>query len=155
MVIPAVRQAEGEWFLTQLQALNSDGLIPYAELVPLRAPFPAVVRWAPWGKTMWRYHRAWCLARITGCFPLVAWGRSGFPCRLDCCSLCGTPQADLRHVLAQCPLLLSYRVDLRPGVVDFLPQWALAHTDDIAVLQERVRFFGLCEAAVVCNLPML
>ena len=84
VVRPAVWRLEEEWFRVQLSKLNNDGLVPYAELVPLRQPCPAVVRWAPWGKTMWRFHKAWCLARVTGGIPLVIWGGSASPVERIC-----------------------------------------------------------------------
>ena len=153
VVIPAVRRAEDEWFRRQLAALNEEGLIPYAELVPLRMPWPAVFRWAPWGKTMWRYHRAWCLARISSGIPLVSWGRNGIQTQLACCSLCGLPRVDLRHILAECPGLLVQRAVLQPGVLELLPRWALEIGTDLEDLGCRVRYFGVCVGAVVCNLP--
>ena len=132
----------------QLSKLNNEGLVPYVDLVPLRQPCPAMVRWAPWGKTMWRYHKAWCLARVTGGIPLVIWGGSEIPVTLDCCCLCGAVEVGLAHVLAECPQLLAQRANLESGAADLLPQWALTHSDDIGALAPRVRYFGVCVGAI-------
>ena len=147
VVIPAVRRVEERWFREQLAGLNDEGLVPYAELVPLRSPWPAAYRWAPLGKTMWRYHRAWCVARISGGFPLSAWGRCGIPVVLAYCGLCGMPNIGLMHVLVDCPCLLAQRASLQPGVVDLLPRWALESGSNIDELGHRVRFFGVCVGA--------
>ena len=58
LVVPAVRAAERAWFAQQLAALNTEGRIPYGELLPLGQPWLPGMRWASWGKSMWRLFRA-------------------------------------------------------------------------------------------------
>ena len=118
VVEPCVRRHEARWFSEQVAMLNTEGLVPYAELVPLRTLGNDLdIRFAPWGKTMWRFYKAWCVARATSCIPAGVWGRgtrsSGTLCaRLERCSLCGACEADLEHVVVSCPLLLGQRESL-------------------------------------------
>ena len=100
MVVPAIRRMEAVWFCDQLAALN-ECLIPYAELVPFRAPPSDELRWAAWGKTMWRFCRAWAAARVSGGFPWSVWGQrvSSITRILKVCPLCGSADADLEHLL--------------------------------------------------------
>ena len=140
------RRKEDEWFYTQLAALNNEALIPYRELVPLRQPHSMALQWAPWGRTLWRFYRAWCLARVTGCLPWSIWGRGGNPRSLDSCPLCGTLGADLRHAVACCPGLSKYRTHIPVCCPDVL-RWALAPTEDLESLRPRVLLVGLsCSA---------
>ncbi len=108
VVIPCLRRVEEVWFRDQLVGLSSAAAIPYAELVPLGQPFGL----GPLGKTMWRFYRAWIIARITGGIPFAAWGAGGVPKSADTCTLCGLEGASLRHVLVDSPELLSFRMEL-------------------------------------------
>ena len=49
-VRPIIRAAEDAWFVQALEQLNDSSLIPSAQLVPPRQPWPGVLRWATWGK---------------------------------------------------------------------------------------------------------
>ena len=117
VVVPAIRRLEAAWFNEQLQALNDNGLITYAELVPLRKPEMLDLLYAKWGKTMWRFHRTWSVARITMCFPWAVWGDKGIPIprHMVQCSLCGATAADLRHLFEDCVGLRSTRMLLTGG----------------------------------------
>ena len=154
-MVPAIRRMEDQWFLEQLAKLNHEGLIPYGELVPIRGVADPVVSWAPWGATMWRFHRAWCIVRVTGGFPMVLWGRQGVRSRLDACPLCGLDSIGVTHALVACPMLLAYRAAVRMprhqvGPVDWL-RWSLEYTVDSQELQEKIRYVGSCLCAVICG----
>ena len=95
---------EQQWFQTQIALLNDEGLIPYAELLPMREPFRAGIVWAPWGKTMWRFYRAWTVARITGTIPATVWSRF-LPEAHGCfCALCKGAASAPRLQVCLCAL---------------------------------------------------
>jgi len=148
VVIPRIQSLEERWFKEQLAALNEDGLVPYADLVPLRKPFRLDVRWAPWGKTMWRFFRAWLVARITSGIPLAVWGRGGVPRILFNCPVCGIADADLEHVLCSCSGLSQFREGVPYAVRDDLLRWSLEDPQEESLLRARVRYLGLCISAV-------
>jgi hypothetical protein len=141
------------WFSEQLAALNNDGLIPYAALVPIRALPLDELRWASWGKTLWRFHRAWAAARVTGGFPWSVWGIrvASTPQRLPRCPLCGASEVGLQHVLVDCGGTAS----LRLGIMQWPPAdffwWVLSDTMDVEELKIKVRYVGLCFVAVLAT----
>ena len=151
VVLPAIWRTESEWFYEQLAKLNNDGLIPYIDLLPLRRPWSLAVRWAPWGSTMWRFYRAWCISRVTGSVPMMVWGRGEAAVELESCSLCGLRGVGLWHILVECRELLSHRVDLPHGARAGLPAWALESCESVPELELRVRYTGLCLCAVICG----
>ena len=159
VVVPRVRSRETLWFYQQVAALNNESLIPYADLVPLGQPLHLELRWAPWGRTMWRFYKAWCVARATSCIPVAVWGRSspgshsGLCMRLDHCCLCGGRDAGLDHVLARCPALRVHRAGLPQEVLPVHLAWVLMYADSLAELEVKVRFFGLCMCALISCLP--
>ena len=89
VVLPRVRAKESEWFRDQLAKLNTEGAVPYHELVPVRARWQLALQCAPWGATLWRFFRAWALARITGGIPLSLWGMGDIASVLPRCFACG------------------------------------------------------------------
>ena len=84
----------------QLAKLNDTGLLPIAAVLPLRQAWPEELRWASWGQTQWRFHRAWCVARVTAELPTAIWGVGA--ARLPTiCALCGREAAGLHHLLVR------------------------------------------------------
>ena len=148
MVVPAARRMELQWFVEQLARLNSEGLIPYHELVSIRGLPSDSLRWAAWGKTMWRFHRAWAAARVSGGFPWSVWGEriQSIPLRLLQCPLCGLMDVDLVHLLGSCHGTSSLRLELQLSAYSptILFHWALADTFDVVELKSKVRYVGLC-----------
>ena len=133
----------------QIAALNRGGLIAYADLLPLRQPFRPGVRWAPWGKTVWRFFRAWCAARVSGgAIPLAIWGGREMPLQLAACALCGTRAVDLRHILETRPGTSSYTARLPAPARTNVLHWTLAGSEDEAALKPRVLHLGLCVSAL-------
>ena len=150
VVAPAVRRKEDEWFLEQVSKLNSSALIPYSELLPLRAAFPNRQRWAPWGRTMRRFYRAWCIARMTGGLPMVAWeGRNGgIPLMLEPCPLCGAASVDLVHLVAVCTGTAAYATCIPIGSGVRKLRWLLEIPDSMEVFRVKVRCLGLALSAL-------
>ena len=113
-VIPKIREAERTWFCEQLALLNDEGLVLLSEVLPLHSAWPEALRWAPWGKTMWRFHRAWCVARITAEVPASVWGipAGRLP---EVCPLCPGGRAGLQHLLAECPFTEAWRSTALPS----------------------------------------
>ena len=150
VVIPRVREHEREWFCEQLAKLNETGLLPIATVLPLRQEWPADLRWASWGQTQWRFHRAWCMARVTSELPTAIWGRAATRMPITC-ALCGREAAGLHHLLARCLGAEALRAALveewapPPG----LAEWVLMDTDNLGELAAKVRFLGLSCAALV------
>ena len=101
-VVLAVRRQEETWFRQQLAGLNDDGLVPYRELVPLRQPWSFSLRWARWGRVMWKFFRWWCVARITMKIPVQDLWSVSLASTLSTCWLCGAVNVDLHHVLEEC-----------------------------------------------------
>lgn len=159
VVAPCIRRKEAEWFRQQLDGLSCVSILPYAELAPLQQPFALELRWAPWGKTMWRFYKAWCMARATCCIPAAVWGRVGsagsgglVETMAQCC-LCDQRQVGLQHVLTECPCLLTHRSTLPPAVLPILLRWVLDYSGSFSDLDIKVRYFGLCVSTVVHGLP--
>ena len=153
IVMPRIWRKEEIWFREQLASLAVEGHLPLMHVLPIRQPFPCCVRWAHWGKTMWRFYRARSIARVSGAVPLVCWGNSSNPKMIDTCPLCRRREVSLNHVLGECIGTDQYR----DGVVSNLVgedwhKWALSDIDDGAEMCERVRFFGLCCSTVAHSL---
>ena len=152
VVVPAVRRVELKLFAGAIAQLNQAVLIPYAELVPLVRISAAELRWAGWGKTLWRFYRAWSVARATLAFPWSVWGAHSkvVPTVLVHCPLCGGRNADLRHLLEACVATGAMRRQF--GVASALPflKWVLADDLDQEVLKSKVRYAGLCLVAAFC-----
>ncbi len=146
---PAIQASERQWFCQQLARLNEDGAIPYAELLPLWQPFRASLRWAPWGKTQWRFFRAWCVARITTRVPLAVWGHGGLPLELNPCPLCSARSADLAHLVGECASTTKYREEGSWASSSEVLKWCLEGAGDMADLRARVRLLGLSVSAAV------
>ena len=70
---------------------------------------------------------------------------------LEVCPLCGSFQADLRHVLEVCAGTSSARVALRvPDGVDFLV-WVFADEANLVLLRDKVQYVGTCFASVLAS----
>ena len=155
-VVPRIREVELTWFREQIVALNDDGLIPYKKLLPIHGPFRPGLVWAPWGKTMWRFYRAWAIARITGRLPVEAWGMGEALAASTLCPLCEEiTGASLLHLVASCQGTACLRGSARAKLsgdglsdVDFL-RCVLCDTPDLAALREKVCFLGLATCSLV------
>ena len=155
-MLPKVRAREHEWFLSQLAGLNKEGLLPYSELLPINGPFCPGRVWAPWGKTMWRLYRAWCLARIKLEIPTEIWFRQTGSFPDIACPMCGElVPATLFHLLVACPSTQDMRrtvvhecgLGMLDGRAFFL--WALADTADLDCLRRKVVFVGIASSSFV------
>ena len=125
-------------------------MVPIAAILPLRTCWTDDLCWAPWGKTMWRFHRAWCTARITSEIPVGVWGvpAERVP---RICPLCRSHTSSLHHLLAECPPAAAWR---EAALLAWAPQvdlvtWALTDVDCVEQLAAKVRFVGLACAAFV------
>ena len=140
--------------MEQLAALNNEGLIPYADILPLQGYTAMELRWMAWGKTSWRFFRAWCAARLSMGFPWSVWGVriATIPRVIPRCPLCGVVDADLQHLLAGCSATAALRRELNaPGGQCFF-WWVPQDESDAQVLRGKVRFVGLCLAAALRGL---
>ena len=151
VVLPAVQAYEQAWFVLQLGVVGTGGLIPYRELIPVRGPLSPGVRWAPWGRTMWRYYQAWALARASGRLPVEVWVDEGGAAPPSACPLCAAPAPVgctlvecLGHLLSACPAVAPLREACSSSDV---VRWALGDAEDIATLAPRVRLVGLASRA--------
>jgi len=154
VVDPVLEALEARWFAEQVGKLADDGLVPLHVLPPLRQPWPATVAWAPWGRTMRRYHRACMVARLTLRIPVVAWGVAAEPSLSDPCALCGQGQATLHHLLAECAAVAGPREDVwatfgEDAFEDGILAWALGESGGPGMLEDKVRFVGLLSGAFV------
>ncbi|CAK0829238.1 unnamed protein product [Prorocentrum cordatum] len=153
VVLPAVLAYEQAWFVLQLGAVGTSGLLPYRELIPVRGPLSAGVRWAPWGRAMWRFYQAWALARASGRMPVEVWLAEGVAAVPLACPLCAAPAPEgctlvecLGHLLSACPAVAPLRVACSTSDV---ARWALGDVEDTAALAPRVRLVGLASRAWV------
>ena len=131
----------------QIAQLNSTGAVPYADLVPLRQPWPRSLQWAAWGPTMWRFFKAWAVVRITGGFPLPHWGLGDVALVFPHCCLCGRGFVDVAHLLAACPGTARYRAGLPAASLANVSLWCLGCPGAPDELRVRVMFLGLCCSA--------
>ena len=154
VVVQAVRRLDAQWFVKSIAALNEIGLIPYAELVPLTRRPASELRWATWGKTMWRFYRAWFVARASQGFPWPVWGAhmQVIPMVMDICPLCGGAGADLRHILEACSGTELLRNQLRPHPATSVFKWVLMDEASPDVVKVKVWYVGLCLVAVFSEL---
>ena len=112
VVKPRLWELEHQWFQQQLGSLNTDGLIPYSQLVPLRCVWTPHERWAQWPPSLWAMHRIWVLARIISGTPILSLATQQFVTRFPWCPLCGHNSAvGLMHVVCTC----VGTADLRQG----------------------------------------
>ena len=148
--MPKLRETVRVWLFELVGKLNDTGLLPIAAVLPLRQAWPEELRWASWGQTQWRFHRAWCVARVTSALPTAIWGVGA--ARLPTtCALCGREPAGLHHLLVRCSGPDAFRAALLaewappPG----LAERALADTDSLGELAAKVRGPALSCAALV------
>lgn len=109
-VLPKIKSLEHSWFGEQLAKLNSDGLVPYADLAPLRHCWTAREQWTLWPTSLWHMHRIWCVARIIGGTPILSDKTSDFVTLFAECPLCQCRMVGLLHFVSICPATQ----DLRP-----------------------------------------
>ncbi len=147
VVMPRVRHQELRWLREGIQNKGAAGLVPYRSIAPPLRPWSVTLRQVRWGRTMWRFFRAWGVARLCGRLPLCIWDGAAPEAVLPKCPACGEWVVGLRHVLCQCPLNNDLRRDLLISGVDLL-QWSLTGSNDPGLLAARVRFVGLCCARV-------
>ena len=55
-----------------------------------------------WDALTWNSYRTWAAVRATGRIPVLCHGTWQLPYSLPSCPLCGSPNADVPHVLAHC-----------------------------------------------------
>ena len=154
VVDPLLEAAEAGWFAEQVGRLADTGLLPLDALLPLRQPWAPEVRWAPWSPAMWRYHRAWMVARLSGAIPGVVWGAEVRAAPGEACALCGGAVACLHHLIAECPALDASRGALRARVGECalacgLFEWVLTDTAVVSELALKVEFVGRAAGAHV------
>ena len=107
---------------------------------------------------MWRFYRAWLVARASGCISLAVWGATrrlglgSLPATLEVCSLCEAREVGLSHFLESCPAFLLQRQNLPQQVLPVAARWVLQHLDPFEILAVKARFFGLCLSALVHSL---
>ena len=65
-VLPKIKTLEHSWFGEQLARLNSDGLVPYAGLAPLRQCCTAREQWTLWPTSLWHTHKFGVLPELLG-----------------------------------------------------------------------------------------
>ena len=93
---------------------------------------------------MWRFFKAWCVARAVGGVPLAVWGFGGVPKLMTRCPACGAVLVGLKHVIEVCPATESFRRSVAQNVAAVTLDWSLEGCGEVDALRERVRFFGLC-----------
>ena len=123
----------------QLSRLNEEGVVDYAEIVPLRQPWPVEMPVVKRGRGRWRQLRAWCLARSSGALPLVVWGAGDLPRILPVCPFCGAV-ADLRHILNEC----QGTAGMCGCAFRDPAAWAMRRVGVAANLEARAQYFGRC-----------
>jgi hypothetical protein len=148
VIKPAAEAKEAAWFIAQLSRLNEEGVVDYAEIVPLRQPWPVEMRVVQWGRGRWRQFRAWCLARSSGALPLVVWGAGDLPRMLPVCPFCGAV-ADLRHILNVRQGTADLREDLRGSAFRDPATWAMRRVGVAAGMEARVQYFGRCMVRII------
>ena len=89
---PAVKVFESAWFQKKLVGAGlSQACLGGPEL-----------RWAPWSRLRWKFHRAWLLCRLTSSLPLTLWGLNSDVEQLASCPLCFASAVDFHHCLYEC-----------------------------------------------------
>ena len=152
VVMPRARAKELRWFNEALAALNNEGYINYAELVPVRKLWKPSMKWAGWGHCMWRFFRAWCVCRITGGVPLAVWGAGRVVMFLPICPGCGATLVGLKHILQDCNELARHRDGLPLAARGRETMWALAGDAHVETLRHKVRYVGVCMAQLTQRL---
>jgi hypothetical protein len=97
---------------------------------------------------MWKFFRAWSVARITGSLPLAVWGYRGLPRLLPYCPCCAAIMIGLAHVLAECPATDCCRRLLPALANGSWVDWCLRGSADVPTLRLQVKLLGLCMATM-------
>ena len=143
VVLPALRKLDTEWFQVQLQRHFSQALVPYSTMLPPFSAWRANERWAAWPPTLWKFHRVWCVVRLTGSLGLLSADGAQLLMLLPQCVWCEAQVTGIRHLLLECTRTQDLR-PLRPDVSDdALFAWALdprAADDDDA--KSKLKFVG-------------
>ena len=153
-VIPAIRAHEATWFTESVAKLTLESSLPLDLLLPLRQLMPLELRWAPWGKTMWKFYLAWVNARVTTLLPLWIWDGRTVVDKLPHCPLCRTESANLCHVLCACRGTTRFRNQAPALPAKQLLIWILAAVVNLDDIELRCRLVGQSLAEVVHALTL-
>ena len=148
-VIPAIRAHESVWFKESVASLTLEAALPLDLMLPLRQPMPLVLRWAPWGKTMWKFYLARVNARVTLFLPLWIWDCRTVVEQLAQCPLCSAEPANLSHVLCTCRGTAAFRCDAPALAAKQLLIWILAAVTDMGDIELRCKLVGPSVLAIV------
>ena len=94
---------------------------------------------------MWRFHRAWCAARVSFQIPVGVWGLPSE--RLpETCPLCAGGAGCLQHLIECCTAIEAHQEAAHaawgPPRGELL-LWALRDTPDVDELAAKVRLVGV------------
>ena len=100
---------------------------------------------------MWRFHRAWCVARVSLQIPVGIWGLPAE--RLpEACPLCVGGQCCLQHLIECCSAVEAHRGAVQaawgPPQGELL-LWALRDTENVDELAAKVRLVGVAASTFV------
>ena len=137
VLLPAARRADAEWFQKEVSR-------HWAPPASGQAMEPFLT--CNWGKIMWRYTRAWLLARA-GAGSLAPFASLGRPdiARLQLCPLC-REVATLQHYLGACATLLH---EVGPPPVE----WPTVLNPAAADIEDCIRWVGRCLTTVILQQP--
>ena len=117
-VQPFLLSSDFEWFKNALAVLNSEGLIPYVDIIPLHQPWAAKEQWKTWPVSLWQAHRIWSVARIIGGAPILSEVSGGFIAIFSLCPFCHHRAIGLQHMMTTCPGTIDLRRNLPDPNVD-------------------------------------
>jgi hypothetical protein len=148
VVRPRLQAMEQQWFQESLAKLGAGMELTYQNVRPKKVWNNALC-WSGWGRTMWRFHKAWCIARVTEKLPIAWFGGSGLDSVLPCCPQCRAADADLHHVLCVCSGTSHLRAGWHNFPKEAIYTWVLNDTECVDSLYAQVKYFGQCMATTV------
>ena len=102
---------------------------------------------------MWRFHKAWCVSRITKHIFLIWLGvRDSLVTLLTYCPLCSKADADLFHILCTCKGTLGFRREWGEYNTHHAFLRVLSDTPYPTELYVKVKYFGRCLAECSANI---
>jgi hypothetical protein len=105
------------------------------------------------GPLTWRFFRAWCLVRCTGCWPLTCYGLRELAPTLPSCPLCMAVEVTVMHCLGPCPGTAHHLGHFASAIASTSPAVALLRSTGSppdAMLQ--IEAVGRCVHAVLARL---
>ena len=146
-VLKAVENVELQWMRNQFLKFEITDTWHETEVNFLLSPKQMMC--APWPRTMWKFHKAWIVCKLTAAFPLKVWGLPSNLRVLERCPCCHHQPCSLHHLFLECPEMTRFRSDLQ---CDLNLQQIFAVDQCLSKWASQIKFVGLTISLLVDTL---